>query len=220
MKKKSFLITAGPTREFIDKVRFISNPSTGKMGVSLAEELKSRGYDVLLVKGPVSLPVDSAIKTVDVVSAEEMKDAVIANLKKFSGLIMCAAVCDYQPVDYIPGKMKKKESDLTIRFKRTPDILEHVVKEGYKGIKVGFAAECDNLADYAEEKLRRKKLNIIIANDISKPDRGFAADTNAVSIFTDKGNRIDLPLMPKRELASKIIDFILEYIGCNSGCSR
>ncbi|MCD6460795.1 bifunctional phosphopantothenoylcysteine decarboxylase/phosphopantothenate--cysteine ligase CoaBC [bacterium] len=220
MKKKSFLITAGPTREFIDKVRFLSNPSTGKMGFSLAEEIRARGYDVLLVKGVVTLPVPSGVKAVDVVSAEQMKDAVITNIEKYSALIMCAAVCDYQPVDYISGKIKKSDSALTIRCKRTPDILAHVMKEGYKGFKIGFAAECKNLAHYAKDKLQRKNLNIIIANDISKPDRGFAADTNAVSIFTDKGNRVDLPLMPKRELASKIVDFILDYIGCNSGCSQ
>ena len=219
MKKKSFLITAGPTREFIDKVRFLSNPSTGKMGVAIAGELQSRGHNVLLVKGPVNLPVPSGIKTIDVVSAEQMKEAVIKNVEQYSALIMCAAVCDYQPVDFVPGKIKKNQNYLTIRFKRTPDILEHVTKQEYKGFKIGFAAECENLTDYAKEKLKRKKLNIIIANDISKPDRGFAAETNAVSIFTDKGNIVELPLMPKRELASKIIDLILEYIGCNSGCS-
>lgn len=216
MKKLSFLVTAGPTREFIDPFRFISNPSSGKMGYEIAYAAYEKGFEVLLISGPVNMAVaDKNIKVIPVVSAVQMRDAVLQNIHRFDVLIMAAAVSDYRPHQYNENKIKKSDASITIILDKNPDILNEVNKSGYSGIKVGFAAETENLTDYALDKLHRKKLNLIVANDISKQGAGFESETNAVSIFSDTHNRVDIPLAPKREIAVFLIDYIVEYIRRN-----
>ncbi len=214
MKKLSFLVTAGPTREFIDPFRFISNPSSGKMGYEIVSAAYEKGFEVLLISGPTSLKLpEKNIKKISVISAIEMRDAVLENVKDYDVLVMAAAVSDYRPAIFCKDKIKKSEKDLTIVLERNPDILQEVEKAGYEGVKVGFAAETEKLIEYALDKLHRKKLNLIVANDISKKGAGFASETNAVSIFSDKNDRVDIPLTPKRDIANFLIDYIVEYIG-------
>lgn len=211
MKTPSFLITAGPTREHIDPVRFLSNPSTGKMGYAIAQAVLESGYEAMLISGPVSLTISDKVSKRSVVSADQMCRAVLENISRFSVLIMSAAVCDYRPVDRFDQKIKKGDSPLSLSLERTKDILLEVDKMGFNGIKVGFAAETQNIEENALEKLRNKNLNVIVANDVTKRGAGFASDTNIVSIFSDKGSRVDLPLMPKQEIAHHLINFIVEY---------
>ncbi len=211
MSRLSFLITAGPTREHIDPVRFLSNPSTGKMGYAIAEAVLDLGYDGMLISGPTCLSVSDKISKISVTSAKEMCESVLENIGNFSVLIMSAAVCDYRPIDHFDQKIKKSSSHLNLSFERTEDILMEVDKIGYDGIKVGFAAETQNLEKYALNKLHDKKLNMIVANDLTKKGAGFATHTNIVSIFSDKGGKVNLPLMPKQEIADHLINFIVEY---------
>jgi len=213
MKPLSFLITAGPTREYLDPVRFLSNPSSGKMGYALAEAVVSRGCEVLLISGPTAISKPDGIRSIEIISAQQMCDAVLENLPSYSVLIMAAAVCDY----YIPTiekqKIKKSDSSLMVEFSRTKDILCEVAKSGYSGVKVGFAAESHELEENALDKLHRKKLNMIVANDITAQGAGFGSDTNIVTIYSDKNDVVKFPIMPKRELAGHIVDAILRYIG-------
>ncbi len=211
MKPPSFLITAGPTREHIDPVRFLSNPSTGKMGYAIAQAVLESGYEAMMISGPTSLTISDKVPMKSVTSADQMCNAVLDNVGRFSVLIMSAAVCDYRPIDRFDQKIKKGDSNLTLSFERTKDILLEVDKIGYDGIRVGFAAETQNIEKYALDKLRNKKLNVIVANDVTKKGAGFAGDTNIVSIFSDKGIRVDLPLMPKQEIAHHLIKFIVKY---------
>lgn len=212
MKKLSFLITAGPTREYIDPVRFISNPSTGKMGYALAAAAIRKDFNVTLITGPVHLSPPDGARLISVVSAEQMCTAVLAEVQTSDVLIMSAAVCDYRPKSFSSQKMKKGDADINLPLIRTPDILQEVNKSNYPGIRVGFAAETHRIEEYALDKLKQKNLNIIVANNISQEGAGFASETNAVTVFSDKNDRIDIPLSPKSEIARYIIDFIVEYI--------
>jgi len=202
------LVTAGPTREALDSVRFLSNRSSGKMGYSLAEAAWQRGADVTLVSGPTSLAPPHGVEHVSVCSAEEMKQAVFAAFPESSVVIMCAAVADYRPAHRFSGKIKKKDATMTLELVRTPDILAELGARKGKRILVGFAAEAEHVERYAREKLEKKHLDLIVANDISQAQAGFESDTNAAVLLDRFGNRIELGLMPKTDMAHSILDHI------------
>lgn len=207
---EKILVTAGPTREAIDPVRFISNPSTGKMGFALARVAKRRGADVILISGPVTLKPPRGVETHFVTSAIEMRDIVLKHYYTCSVVIKAAAVSDFRPDEVSREKIKKDKDGIRIRLRLNPDILGELgsIKEGR--ILVGFAAETENLLENAMEKIRKKNLDFIVVNDVSSPTAGFGADTNKVYIIDSSGKIDDLPLMSKEEVASKILDKIVE----------
>ncbi|RKZ29276.1 bifunctional phosphopantothenoylcysteine decarboxylase/phosphopantothenate--cysteine ligase CoaBC [bacterium] len=206
---KKFLITAGPTREYIDSVRFISNPSTGKMGFALAEMAKKFGADVLLISGPTELVPPHGVETIEVVSAEEMHDAVLKHFDNADIIIMASAVADYTPSKKFERKIKKTSDELELKLQRTPDILAELGRQKGDKILVGFALESDYLIENARKKIEEKNLDLIVANYIGE-QTGFASDTNEVVLLYRDGNIENIPLMSKRELAGKIIRKIAE----------
>ena len=200
---KHIVVTAGGTQEPIDPVRYLSNRSSGKMGYALAEAARDRGAKVTLVTAPASLPEPVGVDVIRVCTAEEMRHSVEKTVVKADALIMAAAVADYRPKKTAKDKIKKGKAGLTLELECTPDILGTV-----KGnlIKVGFAAESSNLVENAREKLKQKGLALIVANDITASDSGFGTDTNRVTIIDRKGKADRLPLLPKREVADKVLD--------------
>jgi len=203
----NILVTAGPTREAIDPVRFLSNRSSGKMGYAIAEAAVAGGHNVRLVSGPVSLAPPRAAETYAVESAADMLEAVLASFGWCDVLIMCAAVADWRPSQKATHKIKKKDNINCLQLERTADILQEVAAHKQKQIVVGFAAETRNMIEEARRKLDLKKLDLIVANDVSRSDAGFAADTNAVTLITSQ-DMVELPLMPKSEVARKILLWI------------
>jgi phosphopantothenoylcysteine decarboxylase/phosphopantothenate--cysteine ligase len=197
------VVTAGGTQEPIDPVRYLSNRSSGKMGYALAEAARDRGARVTLVTAPTSLPEPVGINVMQVCTAEEMRQVVENVTLRADALVMAAAVADYRPKKTAKGKIKKGKAGLTLKLERTPDILSSI-----KGnlIKVGFAAESSNLVENAREKLKRKKLHFIVANDITASNSGFGTDTNRVTIVDRRGKTDKLPLLTKREVADKVLD--------------
>ena len=207
--KKKILITAGPTREKLDAVRFLTNRSTGKMGYALAEAARDAGYEVTLVSGPVSLAPVSGVTMVMVESAADMAEAVKSRAPEMNIIIMAAAVADYRPVHIHQGKMKKLPGNLTLELERTEDILASLGQMKPEGqILVGFAAETDDLLLNAAGKLQRKNLDWIAANDVSRSDRGFGTSTNAVTMICKDGRRLDLPLADKKDIARAILQTV------------
>jgi len=204
---KHIVVTAGGTHEPIDPVRYISNRSSGKMGYALVEAARDRGAKVTLVTAPASLPEPVGVDVVKVNTAEEMRQAVENVTPRADALVMAAAVADYRPTKAAKDKIKKGEAGLTLELECTPDILGSV-----KGIlmKVGFAAESSNLVENAKQKLTQKGLDLIVANDITASDSGFGADSNRVTIMDREGRVDSLPLMPKREVADKVLDRVTE----------
>jgi phosphopantothenoylcysteine decarboxylase/phosphopantothenate--cysteine ligase len=202
---KRLVVTAGGTREPIDPVRYIGNPSSGKMGYALAEAARDRGALITLISAS-SLPEPEGITVVPVETAAQMKRAVDKAVVKADALLMAAAVADYQPKTMAKSKIKKDSPSLSLELVRTPDILGEV-----KGnfIKVGFAAESENLVANAKKKLAGKKLDLIVANDITDKKSGFGVDTNKVTLIDKKGKAESLPLMSKREVADKILDRVV-----------
>ncbi len=201
------LITAGPTREPIDPVRFISNPSSGKMGYALAREARRRGADVTLVTGPVTLQAPSGVQTTRVSSAEQMHEAVQALAGEVDIFIGAAAVADWRPAEREQQKLKKSGSEeMVLRLLRTPDIIDAVGEWEPRPLIIGFAAETEDVVRHAEEKLRRKAMDLIVANDVSAPGAGFETDTNRATLIDVIGRETDLPLMSKAELAAEILD--------------
>ncbi len=200
------LITAGPTREHIDPVRFISNRSTGKMGFALAERAAARGHTVTLIAGPVALATPAAVRRLDVVSAAEMLDAVRAELPAADALIMCAAVADWRPRSIHPVKLKKREMSATLELEPNPDILLTVKPAKGGRLFVGFAAETGDPLAEARRKLESKGLDLMVANDVSQPGAGFATDTNRVTLLAPGAPAERLPLMSKRDVADRILD--------------
>jgi phosphopantothenoylcysteine decarboxylase/phosphopantothenate--cysteine ligase len=201
---KRIVVTAGGTREPIDPVRHIGNRSSGKMGYALAEAAQARGAEVTLISANVSLDAPDGVAIVKVQTALEMKKAVVGAVKKADALLMAAAVADYHPRTTSRAKIKKESRrDLTLKLIKTPDILSEV-----KGdfIKVGFAAESENLVANAKKKLASKGLDLVVANDITAPDAGFDVDTNRVVIIDKKGKAEELPLMSKRDVADRVLD--------------
>lgn len=203
------IITAGPTREHLDPVRFLSNPSTGKMGFQIAAVAAKRGYEVVLVAGPVALATPKGVRRINVVSAREMLAAVRRELvRRECVLIATAAVADWRPARCAKTKLKKGEMSSTLRLVRNPDILKSV-----RGVtKIGFAAETDRVLAEAARKCREKQLAFIVANDVTEKGSGFGTDTNRVTFVFPDGTTHPFPLLTKRQVAGKILDQ-LEAIG-------
>ncbi|OGW62731.1 MAG: phosphopantothenoylcysteine decarboxylase [Nitrospirae bacterium RIFCSPLOW2_12_42_9] len=205
------LITAGPTREAIDPVRYISSRSSGKMGYAIAEAAKSRGAKVILITGPASLTIPQGIEAINVITAEEMLDAVMNRLSDSTVLIMTAAVSDFRPAEKAISKIKKGEA-INLKLIKTPDILEEVCKKKGNQFVVGFAAETEDLITNAKEKLRIKHLDMIVANNVSLPGAGFEKDTNIVTLIDKEGKIKEYPEMPKSDVADMILDNVISKI--------
>jgi phosphopantothenoylcysteine decarboxylase/phosphopantothenate--cysteine ligase len=207
---QNVLVTAGPTREHIDPVRFLSNRSSGKMGYAIAMAAYRRGANVTLISGPTSLKPPMGISFISVERAVDMERAVLENFKDATIIIMAAAVCDFAPARADEFKLPKTE-EMTIKLKATPDILQRLGRQKGRRFLVGFAAETgDNIIKKAQKKLRDKSLDLIVVNDVTKGGAGFDVDTNIVSIITKTGEVEDLPLMKKEEVANVILDWILK----------
>jgi phosphopantothenoylcysteine decarboxylase/phosphopantothenate--cysteine ligase len=210
------MITAGPTREAIDPVRFISNRSSGKMGYALAEAARNAGARVTLISGPVTLDPPDGVRVLSVESAREMFDVTHEHIAGIDIFIAAAAVADYHPAAPSDEKIKKTNDELTIELEKSPDILASVAALPAAPFTVGFAAETENLHDYARTKLDRKRLNMIIANLVGQ-NRGFEVDNNAVDVFWRDGRR-SFPVAAKRELAEDLVALIAErYAADRSG---
>ncbi|GIW47463.1 MAG: peptidase ClpP [Deltaproteobacteria bacterium] len=204
------LVTAGPTREFIDSVRFISNPSTGKMGYAIARAGWLRGAEVVLISGKTYLTPPRGVKFVEAVTVSDMYEAVMDNLEWATIVIKAAAVGDYTPVNTFEGKISKRAKKLVLELVRTTDILLEVGRRKDNKIVVGFAAETENVIENALTKLRVKKLDLIVANDVSKSGAGFEKDTNIV-YFVDRWGKVEeLPLLTKSEIAERIFDKVIQ----------
>lgn len=213
LKGKSIIVTAGPTVESIDPMRYITNRSTGKMGYSIAKEAIERGADVTLITGPTNLnPPQNLKKIVRIESAKEMYEAVLENLDENDVIIKSAAVADYKPKNYSNKKIKKSENDLFIELERNKDIALEIGKIKKDKILVGFAAETNDLIENANIKIKKKNLDFIVANDLTKEGAGFGVDTNIVKIIDKEGNITDYPKMKKEEVANIILDKIKELL--------
>jgi phosphopantothenoylcysteine decarboxylase/phosphopantothenate--cysteine ligase len=209
LRGKNVLITAGPTQEAIDPVRFISNPSSGKMGYAIARAAEMHGANVILISGPTALTPPSNIRITKVTTAEEMLNAVLDYSDHADIIVKCAAVADYRPVTQAGKKIKKSQTRVELTLERTQDILQAVTRRKKKQIVVGFAAETQDLDTYAAEKLKAKKLDMIVGNLIGPEDSGFQSDTNRVTIYYKDGRREPVPVMAKEELAELLLDRII-----------
>lgn len=199
------LVTAGPTREPIDPVRYITNRSSGRMGYALAGAAAHEGHHVILVSGPTSLDVPPGVDFIPVETAQEMYDTVRSLCDRTDIAILCAAVADYRPIAVANQKIKKTGDKLTLELKKTPDILGSMRSDfGYTGILVGFAAETQNIEQYAHDKLIRKQCDLIVANDVSRKDIGFDSSQNEVLLITADGAE-PLPKDTKEHIAMEII---------------
>jgi len=205
-------VTAGPTQESIDLVRFIGNHSTGRMGYAIADELANRGADVTLVSGPVSIKAKNKnIKLLKVMSAREMYEACTMHAADYDIAVMAAAVADYEPEMVADKKIKKSEAGLTIKLKKTTDILASLGSMKTKGqVLVGFALETDNEAEHAQRKLKEKNADLIILNSLNDEGAGFGHETNKVTMFFSNGQRKETALKSKKSLAKDIVDSIIE----------
>ena len=211
LKGRRVLVTAGPTQEAIDPVRFITNHSSGKMGYALAKMAALRGAQVTLVSGPVSISPFTGIEKVDVRSAQEMFEAVIARSAINDIIVMCSAVADYTPANYSDQKVKKSDGNLNIALTRTQDILAYLGAHKHEGqILVGFSMETEHLIENSSEKLRKKNADIICANSIVSSQTGFGVDTNKVTLISRQGIE-ELPLCSKDETADLILDKICTF---------
>ena len=209
LKGKKVLVTAGPTKEFIDPFRCLTNPSTGKMGISIANECARRGAEVILVSSVDNDTISSKVKKIKITSTNDMFEVVKNNFKDCDFIIKAAAVSDYTPVQVFDKKVKKQEGNLTIEFQRTQDILKYVGDNKHEGQKIiGFAAETNNLIEYAKEKIVKKNLDYIVANDISKKDIGFGSDDNEVYIIDKHDNIKKIDKNSKTNVAKAIVDEI------------
>jgi phosphopantothenoylcysteine decarboxylase / phosphopantothenate---cysteine ligase len=212
LKGKKVLVTAGPTREKVDPVRFFTNRSTGKMGYAIAEAAAKFGADVTLISGPTNLPSPLNVNTIRVESAQEMYEQVMKYYQDSHIVIKSAAVADYRPKHIFAEKMKKQPGDYSILMERTIDILKTLGEQKKTQILVGFAAETERVEEYAKRKLESKNLDMIVANNVSEEGAGFAGDTNIVTIFKRDGSSISLPLLPKKKVAEEILKEIYRYI--------
>ena len=209
LKDKKVLVTAGPTKEFIDPFRCLTNPSTGKMGIAIANECAKRGAEVILVSSINDDSISNKVKKVKIISTNDMFEAVKNNFKDCDFIIKAAAVSDYTPVQVFDKKVKKQDGNLSIEFKRTQDILKYVGDNKSDNQKViGFAAETNNLIEYAKEKIIKKNLDYIVANDISKKDIGFGSEDNEVYIIDKHDNIKKIDKNSKNNIAKAIIDEI------------
>ncbi|MBU5254695.1 bifunctional phosphopantothenoylcysteine decarboxylase/phosphopantothenate--cysteine ligase CoaBC [Tissierella praeacuta] len=209
LSEKKIVITAGPTMEPLDPVRYMTNHSSGKMGYSIAKEAVTRGAEVVLISGPTSITPPRGIELIKVKTTEDMLKAVDKYFHSCDVLIKSAAPVDYRPETVSSTKIKKKENEkdeLIIKYVKNPDIAAHFGKQKKNQIMVGFAAETNNLDEYAMEKLKKKNLDFIVANDVTKEGAGFNSDTNIVTIIDKEGNKNTYPMMNKREVAKVILD--------------
>jgi len=211
LKNVHVLITAGPTQEAIDPVRYISNHSSGKMGIAIAEALLKEGANVTLICGPIQLKTHNFIHRINIISAEEMYNACELHFPKAEITIMAAAVADYTSETISSEKMKKKDDDLVIKLKKTRDILAYLgANKKANQILVGFAIETNNELEHAKDKLKRKNLDLIVLNSLRNSGAGFAGDTNQITIIDKHNNVEDFPLKSKAEVATDIIERIIE----------
>ncbi|HEY4581036.1 MAG TPA: bifunctional phosphopantothenoylcysteine decarboxylase/phosphopantothenate--cysteine ligase CoaBC [Candidatus Acidoferrales bacterium] len=210
LERDAVLVTAGPTCEDLDPVRYLTNRSSGKMGYALAEAAARRGARVMLISGPTGLDAPEGAERILVRSTEEMHRAVLAHLSSASIVIMAAAVADYRPMAPRSEKIKRESERLTLELEATPDILADV--SGIRGerILVGFAAETGNLAENARKKLAAKSADLIVANDVTAEGAGFDLDTNVVTLYACDGREISLPRMTKLDVAQRVLDQVLE----------
>jgi len=209
LEGETVLITAGPTCEDLDPVRYITNRSSGKMGFAVAEAAALRGGKVILISGPVNLDTPAGVERVDVRSAAEMHSAVKAHIAGASIAILAAAVADYRPIEKHSEKIKKMGASLTISLEPTADILADVSKDKDEKIIVGFAAETHHVAENARKKLAAKNADLIVANDVTAEGAGFDHDTNIVTLFSRDGRDLPLPKLTKTEVASRILDEVV-----------
>jgi len=209
LKGERVLVTAGPNREPIDPVRFISNRSTGKMGFAVAGAAWRRGAEVTLIAGPTSQPTPHGVTRRDVTTADDMRQAVVAELNRSSVLFMAAAVADYRPKQVAAQKLKKGPGGMSLDLVRTVDILGELTPRKGNRIIVGFAAETQDVIANAQRKLAEKHLDLIVANDVAGAETGFAVDTNAVTLIDRTGHQETTPLLSKGEVADRIIDRVV-----------
>jgi phosphopantothenoylcysteine decarboxylase/phosphopantothenate--cysteine ligase len=204
----NILVTAGPTREPLDPVRFISNRSSGKMGYAVARAAVLRNHKVVLVSGPVALKPPGRTRLINVITSDEMLNALRKNIAWCDALVMTAAVADWRPRQRSRKKLKKGNKVLKLELVQTVDILASLAKQKGGRLFVGFAAETGNPIAGARKKLAAKRLDMIVANDVSRSDAGFEVDTNKVTFITSCGMIVDLPLMSKKAIAGKIINWL------------
>jgi len=210
LEKETVLVTAGPTCEDLDPVRFLTNRSSGRMGYAVAEAAARRGARVVLISGPVALEAPAGVERVDVRTTEQMHRAVLANLDRATVVVMAAAVADYRPVRPYANKLKRGTERLNIEFEPTADILADVSRRKGDRVLVGFAAETTQLAAHARSKLKEKAADLIVANDVTAPGAGFDHDTNIVTIFGSDGREQSLPKLTKIQVAHRILDEVVE----------
>jgi phosphopantothenoylcysteine decarboxylase/phosphopantothenate--cysteine ligase len=213
LEGETVLVTAGPTYEDLDPVRYLTNRSSGKMGYAVAEAAARRGAKVLLVSGPTSLEAPAGVERVSVRTAEEMHRAVTGRFAECSIAILAAAVADYRPVEKHPQKMKRSKATLTLQLEPTRDILADVAKARGERLVVGFAAETDHVAENARKKLTAKNADLIVANDVTAEGAGFDLDTNVVTLLARDGRDLPLPRMTKTEVAQRILDEVVRLRG-------
>lgn len=207
---KKVLVSAGPTYELIDPVRFVGNFSSGKMGIEIANAAYALGAETVLVCGPSSIQTENFIRRIDVISAEEMKSAMEKEYDDADIVIMSAAVADYRPADRAEQKIKKGDSGMEIQLVKNPDILQGLGQKKTSQILVGFALETEKELEYAQGKLEKKNLDLIVMNSLRDKEAGFAKDTNKITILSRKGKTMPFPPKNKKEVAKDILNFILE----------
>ncbi len=210
LEGKRVLVTAGPTREAIDPVRYITNRSSGKMGYAIAEAAAERGADVTLISGPVSLRTPAGVKRVDIVSSDELCDSVIECFPGCDILVMAAAPADFTPAEFSSEKIKKGGDNLTLNLRATRDILKTIAPLKSNQKVMGFAAETHNVENNAIEKLKRKKLDFIAANDVTAEGAGFGTDTNIITLYGADGSREHSGMVTKREAADWLLDRLVK----------
>ena len=210
LEGKRVLVTAGPTREAIDPVRYITNRSSGKMGYAIAEAAAERGADVTLISGPVSLRTPAGVKRVDIVSSDELCDSVIERFPGCDILVMAAAPADFTPAEFSSEKIKKGGDNLTLNLRATRDILKTIAPLKSNQKVMGFAAETHNVENNAIEKLKRKKLDFIAANDVTAEGAGFGTDTNIITLYGADGSREHSGMVTKREAADWLLDRLVK----------
>ena len=216
LKGKKVMVTAGPTREYLDPTRFISNPSSGKMGYAVAEVAQRRGADVTLISGPTTVSPPIGVELCYVETAIEMQDAVLEVYDNVDIAVMAAAVADYRPQTSSPNKLKKSADQLTVPLKRNPDIAEMLGQRKREQILVCFAAETSDLLENAQSKLINKNCDLMVANDILAKGAGFEDDTNIVTILSNADEQEQLPLLSKREVAEIIFDRVVAMMGARN----
>jgi len=209
---QTFLITAGPTQEPLDPVRYLSNRSSGKMGYALAEAALRRGAKVILVSGPVALAPPPDAEVVRVTTAQEMHDAVFANLEAATVIVKCAAVADFRPVNRSEQKIKKTGAPVSLELEPTPDILAELGRKRGNRLLIGFAAETENLAEYARRKLESKNCDMVVANFVGRPGSGFESDSNEVLLVLRNGESVPVGKASKREVAERILNEVVKLL--------